>query len=125
MLRVILQWTTTAREQLRELPPKVRRGFLGKAGALAACDPRTVHKPLTGPLSGCRRITYGRYRLIYKVLEDVLADGSRLLHVRVVFIAAGIRKERDKKDVYDIAKRLIKFGLDEIDDVEIQDLPED
>lgn len=114
--RTILQWTASAKGHLAKLPKKVRRGLLDKASQLRdADDPKAVHKPLTGPLEGHYRIVYSRYRLIYTVDEETLANDDVLVHVRVVFIAAGVRKERDKRDVYKVAKRLVQLGLIEID----------
>lgn len=123
--RVVLQWTDTAKKQLAELPPKVRRGLLDKVSRLRESDPRSVGKALTGPLQGHYRITYARYRAIYTLEEETLADGQVLTYLRVLVIAVGMRKQHDKKDVYDVAKRLIQLGLvdediDE-DDIEIQD----
>ena len=115
--RVIVQWTTTARDQLAKLPPKARKGLLAKADLLRKTDdPTAPHKALTGPLSGCYRITYGRYRAVYTVTEDAVDEMTVLIHVRVRFIVAGIRKARDKKDIYDVAKRLVQYGLDDLDD---------
>lgn len=113
--RIIIQWTETAKNQLAALPKKVRRGLLDKAGDLRKCsDPTLAHKPLVGPLSGYYRITYARYRAIYTVKEEVLASGDILVYVRVRFVAAGQRKERDKKDIYKIAKKMINSGLIEV-----------
>lgn len=51
-----------------------------------------------------------------------MVNGDKLLHLEVVFIAAGIRKEIDKKDVYRVAKKLVESVLPElsgdIDEVE-------
>lgn len=113
--RIIIQWTDTAKNQLAALPQKVRRGLLDKAGDLRQCsDPSLAHKPLVGPLSGYYRITYARYRAIYTVKEEVLALGDVLVYVRVTFVAAGQRKERDKHDIYKIAKKMIISGLIEV-----------
>ncbi len=124
--KVVVQWTETAKEQLAKLPEKVRKGLLDKASRLRdADDPRDVHKALTGSLQGYYRITYARYRAVYTVEEQELADGSKLAFLRILFVVVGIRKERAKKDVYNVAKRIIKFGLgdeqiDE-DEIDIQD----
>ena len=110
--RIVVQWTATAKNQLARLPKKVRRGLLDKAGALREVeDPRQVHKPLVGPLQGLYRITYARYRAIYSVEEKELAGGGTVLHIYVRFVAAGQRKERDRKDIYTIAQKLVDMGL--------------
>lgn len=114
--RVVIQWTDTAKNQLAKLPKKVRRGLLDKAGELRnVADPRKVYKPLVGPLQGYYRITYGRCRAIYAVKEDHLPSGDVLVYVRVIFIAVGQRKERDRKDVYAIAKKLVDLGIIDVD----------
>ncbi len=113
-IRVRVQWTQTALKSLRKLPKKVQRGLLEKADELTQGDPREAHKqPLVGPLQGCYRITYGRYRAIYRVNEQRKAGGGSLLHLKVLFIVAGIRKEHDKNDIYRIAEKLMRFLSDE------------
>jgi mRNA-degrading endonuclease RelE of RelBE toxin-antitoxin system len=112
-IRVRIQWTQTALEGLRQLPKKVQRGLLDKADELTQCDPRAAHKPLTGPLAGCYRIIYGRYRAIYRVRKERMARGQTTLHLEVLFVAAGIRKEHDKNDIYRLAEKLIRFFSDE------------
>ncbi|MCW5776026.1 MAG: hypothetical protein KIS87_06280 [Phycisphaeraceae bacterium] len=115
--RVRILWTTTARACLRALPTKVRRGLLEKADELYECDdPRRVHKPLVGPLAGCYRITYGRYRAVYTVEEGAMKGGKSEVVVTIIFIAAGIRRERSRDDVYRVAKKIVELGLIEIDD---------
>ncbi len=109
LVRVV--WTATAKKCLRKLPVNVRRGLLDKARRLQDCDnPREAHKPLTGPLAHYYRITYARYRAIYTVSEEVLANGDLRVLITVCFVACGIRKEGDKKDVYRLAKNILKYG---------------
>jgi mRNA interferase RelE/StbE len=116
MVRVILRWTTTAKESLAKLPKKVRRGLLDKANELRdSSDPAGCHKPLIGPLQGFYRICYSRYRLIYSVEHEKLANGDTLQRIVLKFIAAGIRKEGDKKDIYRLALRLLELGIIEPD----------
>ena len=43
--------------------------------------------------------------------EEELADNDVVIHVRILFVAEGIRKEHDKKDVYKVAKKLVDLGL--------------
>jgi hypothetical protein len=77
-------------------------------------DPRKCCKALKGPLEGYYRIVYSRYRAIFTVEEEILAGGDVLLHLKVIFIAAGIRKEYDKKDIYRVAMKLVKHVLPEL-----------
>ena len=112
MERVVIQWTGTAKSSLAKLPHKVRRGLLDKANELRqATDPTTVHKRLTGPLQGYYRICYSRYRAIYTVQTVTLPGGKTIERVIVLFVAAGIRNEGDKHDVYQFAQRLIRLGV--------------
>jgi mRNA interferase RelE/StbE len=69
-----------------------------------ANDPGKQGKPLSGELAGYRRLRAAgqRYRIIYQV------DQGRIV---VVVVATGLRKEVDKRDVYALAKRLIRLGL--------------
>jgi mRNA-degrading endonuclease RelE of RelBE toxin-antitoxin system len=112
MRRVSIQWTRTARDQLAELEPKARKGIIEKADRLVASDdPRKGHKPLYGPLAGYFRLTYARYRAVYSVEDETLANGDILMHVKITFIAVGQRKEPDKKDIYRIAEKLVSDGI--------------
>lgn len=108
--RVKVVWTRPARDKLAKLPPKIRRGILAKTRALADGDPRTAHKPLTGPLRGLYSIKVSRYRALYQVDEQRLPNGEVLILVRVVVVAVGMRKEGDKRDVYRLAQRLIRYA---------------
>ena len=67
-------------------------------------EPDQQGKPMRDELIGFRsiRAVGQRYRIIYKV------DGET---VTVLVVALGIRKEGDKKDVYELAKRLARLGL--------------
>lgn len=112
--RTSIQWTETAKESLKRLPLKVRRGLLSKADELAQCeDPRKHCKPLTGPLQGYYRIVYSRYRAIFTVEEETLAGGRLQLHLKVIFVVAGARKEFDRNDVYKVALKLVEHVLPE------------
>jgi mRNA interferase RelE/StbE len=67
-------------------------------------DPEKQGKPLSDELAGYRSIRAigQRYRVIYKVEAE---------RVVVVVVALGIRKEADKKDVNELAKKLVRLGL--------------
>lgn len=120
-IRVTIQWTETAKEKLKALPRKVRKGLVDKIDALSdpGVDPRNAHKPLVGPLQGLYRITYGRYRAVYSTETDHLASGDLLIRVIVRIVAVGIRKDGDKHDVYDLAKKLVEMGLIDVTETDI------
>ena len=125
-VKVTIKWTETAKESLKRLPLKVRKGLLKKADELTkGADPRECRKPLTGPLQGYYRIVYSRYRAIFTVKEEALASGDVPLHLTIVFIAAGIRKELDRSDVYRLALKLVEHVLpdipDDIDEFELKE----
>jgi mRNA interferase RelE/StbE len=69
-----------------------------------ASEPELRGKPLVGDLKGYRsvRAVGQRYRIIYRVER---------LTVTVAVVAAGIRKEGSKEDIYTLAQRLVKLGL--------------
>ena len=67
-------------------------------------EPDKQGKPLSDELTGYRsiRAVGQRYRILYKLQEE---------QVIVVVVALGIRKDRDKKDIYELAKKLARLGL--------------
>src|SRR5579859_1712268 len=71
-------------------------------------EPEKQGKPLADELAGYRslRAVGQRYRIIYKVNENM---------VSVYVVALGIRKQGDKKDVYELAKKLARLGLLDLD----------
>lgn len=81
---------------------KTQAAIIDRIEALGR-DPEKQGKPLVRRLAGFRSIhAAGRYRVIYKIDNDATV---------VWVVAAGIRKEGDKKDIYKIAKKLLKLGL--------------
>jgi len=119
--RIRIQWTESAKEMLRTLPKKVREGLLNKADLLYDCgDPRLVHKPLQGPLEGHYTMVYSRYRAVFRVEEDELANGDSLITLTVLFIAVGKRAEYSRDDVYKVAQKVVEMGLISMDDDEAQ-----
>lgn len=67
-------------------------------------EPEEQGKPLADELSGYRsiRVVGQRYRIIYKVHENI---------VTVHLATLGMRKDGDKKDVYALAKKMARLGL--------------
>lgn len=66
--------------------------------------PEQVGKPLAGELAGYRslRAVNQEFRIIYRVNRD---------EVEVLVVAIGRRKEGDRDDVYQLAKRWLQRGL--------------
>jgi mRNA interferase RelE/StbE len=67
-------------------------------------DPEKKGKPLTAELDGYHsvRAVGQRYRIIYRI------DNEKVI---VLIVAAGIRREGDRKDIYALAKKLIRARL--------------
>ena len=85
---------------------KIQRTILDRIENLSD-EPDKQGKRLVKDLSGFRSIyVAGRYRAIYKIDKQT---------VIVYVLAAGIRKEGDKKDIYKIAKKLLNAGLLDLD----------
>ena len=82
---------------------RVRESISKRIDGLAN-DPEKQGKPMIDELRGYRsiRAVGQRYRILYKV------EAERVI---VVVVALGIRKEGDKKDVYELAKKLVRLGL--------------
>ncbi len=82
---------------------RVQEKILERMTALAN-DPELQGKALGDDLTGYRsiRAVGQRYRIIYRV--------DRLI-VTVVVVAAGIRKEGSREDIYRVAAKLIRLGL--------------
>ena len=82
---------------------RVREHIVGRAEKLAD-EPEKQGKALLGELLGVRslRASGQRYRILYKV------ERGRVL---VLVIAVGIRKEGDRRDVYELARKLLRARL--------------
>ena len=67
-------------------------------------DPEVRGKPLDDDLAGYRsiRAVGQRYRIIYRVERAI---------VTVIVVAAGIRKEGSREDIYRVAAKLVRLGL--------------
>ena len=95
--------TDTCLVLIEKIPDKkIRRTILKRIEGLSE-EPDKQGKMLLKDLSGFRSIhAAGRYRIIYKVDKQT---------VIIYILAAGIRKQGDKKDIYNIAKKLLDAGL--------------
>src|SRR5262249_14602661 len=99
-----VRWTETALEQLESIQDaRVRRLVFHRAGDLDR-DPEKQGKPLLGDFAGFRsiRAVGQRYRIIYQVQDQEVA---------VAVVTVGRRKDGDKRDVYALARKLLKQGL--------------
>ena len=68
-----------------------------------ADDPEHQGKPLLAELAGYQSVqAAGRYRIIYRLDRSASS---------IYVVAVGMRKERDRSDVYALTKRLLNLGL--------------
>ena len=67
-------------------------------------EPDKQGKPMNDELIGYRsvRVVGQRYRILYTIEAE---------RVTVIVVALGIRKQGDKKDVYELAKKLLRSDL--------------
>jgi mRNA interferase RelE/StbE len=99
-----IEITLTALHMLKGIADsRVRKKIRDRIDGLNK-DPQKQGKPLLGNLAGYRsiRAVGQRYRIIYQVKNE---------KVVVLVLALGIRKEGDKKDIYALAKKLLRLGL--------------
>jgi len=95
--------TDTCLRLIEKIPDKkIQRSILDRIQKLSD-EPENQGKKLVKDLAGFRSVhAAGRYRIIYKIEKRT---------VIIYVLAAGIRKEGDKKDIYKIAKKLLDAGL--------------
>ena len=82
---------------------RIRAKIIETIDSLAE-DPEMKGKPLIAELDGYHsvRAVGQRYRIIYRI------DNEKVV---VLIVAAGLRKEGDRKDIYALAKKLIQARL--------------
>jgi len=95
--------TPKAKEMLAGIDRGSRRAITARIDELKT-EPTKRGKALAGALKGYRtlRAVAQRYRIIYKV-EDAT--------VTVLVVTIGIRREGDRKDIYELTQRLHRVGL--------------
>jgi mRNA interferase RelE/StbE len=82
---------------------RIQEKILERMTALAN-DPELQGKPLGDDLAGYRsvRAVGQRYRILFRVERSI---------VTAVVVAAGIRKDGSREDIYRVAAKLIRLGL--------------
>lgn len=97
-------WTQTALELAASISDRRIRQQLFDTSKWLEADPEKRGKPLREGLMGFRslRVIGQRYRLIYSIDPE-----ARVVHV----VAAGLRREGSRDDVYELAKKLVRLGL--------------
>jgi mRNA interferase RelE/StbE len=97
-------WTETALEMLEAIGDRRVRQLLFDTSKRLETDPEKQGKPLREDLLGFRslRVVGKRYRLIFSI-----AGVGGTVHV----VAAGLRREGARDDVYLLARKLVRLGL--------------
>lgn len=97
-------WTDTALGLLEGLGDRRIQQQLFDTSKRLETDPEKQGKPLREDLLGFRslRVVGQRYRIIYSI-----DPGARTVYI----VAAGIRREGARNDVYVLAQKLVRLGL--------------
>ena len=107
-MRWHIKLTLPALKQLAAIQDTRVRESISRRINTLEYEPEKQGKPLSDELTGYRsiRAVGQRYRILYKLEAE---------QVIVAVVALGIRKTGDKKDVYELAKKLARLGLLDID----------
>jgi mRNA-degrading endonuclease RelE of RelBE toxin-antitoxin system len=107
---VEIEWTENAKKSLREIGSRtIQQKIAQKVADLAESgEPERLGKPLVDQLHGLYRISFGRYRIIYRVIRD--GRNPQAFHIIIRVLLTGIRKHGDKIDIYEVAQRLQRQG---------------
>jgi mRNA interferase RelE/StbE len=97
-------WTDTALGLLERLGDRRIQQQLFDTSKRLETDPEKQGKALRADLLGFRtpRVVGQRYRIIYSI-----EPGAGTVHI----VAAGIRRESARDDVYALAQKLVRLGL--------------
>jgi mRNA interferase RelE/StbE len=99
-----IKWTETAVKHAEAISDqRIKQLILERVDQLAR-SPEQQGKPLIGELAGYRsvRAVGQRYRIIYHVQRQ---------EVIVLIVAVGRRKQGDRGDVYELARKLLRQRL--------------
>lgn len=103
-MKYTVRLTHQAKKMLAAISDKRVQTKLADRMEKLSQTPEKQGKALLASLSGYRavRAVGQRYRIIYTIDDDI---------VTVLVVVIGIRKEKDKKDIYQLAKKLIQKNL--------------
>jgi mRNA interferase RelE/StbE len=99
-----ITWTETALKLVEAIADqRIRRLIIQRADQLAG-SPEQQGKALIGELAGCRsvRAVGQRYWIVNRVERR---------EVTVLIVAVGRRRSGDKRDIYELARKLLRQGL--------------
>lgn len=99
-----IELTLQARQMLQDISDRRVQGKIRERIDGLAQEPEKQGKALFADLAGFRslRAVGQRYRIIYQVQEA---------RVVVFVMAVGLRKQGSNKDIYQLAKKLLRLGL--------------
>lgn len=109
-----LAYTQTAIEMLKSIKDQRRLQQIKACVQLLKYDPEKRGKPLTDDLRGLFSVRAAgqRYRVIYMVDTRPTSEGegAEAVHYEgtVTIMAAGIRKDGDKNDIYRLFSRIFR-----------------
>lgn len=99
-----IKWTEAALKLVATIADQRIKRLISQRVDQLAQTPEQQGKPLVGELAGFRsvRVVGQRYRIIYRVVRK---------EVVVTIVAVGRRKHGDTKDIYELARKLLKQHL--------------
>ena len=103
-VRYILYWTERASEMLKKITDRrIQEAIVQRAEGLVH-EPEKQGKSLGGELVGFRslRAVGQRYRILFQIEHR---------KVWVIIVAVGIRKDKDRSDIYALAQKLVRLHL--------------
>lgn len=103
-----IRLTVPAQKQFSAITDKRIQENINRRISKLENNPERQGKALDKDLSGYRsiRAVGQRYRIMYKLEAE---------RVVVVVVTIGIRKDKDKQDAYELAKKLARLGLLDFD----------
>ena len=96
-----LKFTKDAIEDIRRLPKNVRNSLKKEFRAKLAVDPSACSIGFSEPLQGWRSFHWGRYRVVFKVYDDLRA---------IAVVGVGQRRPGYESDVYRKLEILARKG---------------
>lgn len=99
-----VHWSEAAKDALKAIGDRRIMLKIIERGDALAIEPEKQGKHLGEELSGFQsvRAVGQRYRIVYRVERD-----KRTVQIPIV----GIRRQGDKRDVYELARRMVRLGL--------------
>jgi mRNA interferase RelE/StbE len=99
-----ITWTETALKLVEAIPDQRIRRLISQRADQLGTSPEQQGKPLMGELAGFRsvRAVGRRHRIVYRVERR---------EVTVLVVPVGRRRSGDKRDVHELARKLLRQRL--------------